>query len=105
MRQFVAAAAGLPDPSDPLGPAGSAAANNVDNSYIGTCNSQEINYFDSFYDNKTIIIDNSIENVEKNIYFRDVHIFIDKIKNMTIIKSEKLIRDNLYTCFKNKILH
>ena len=37
--------------------------------------------------------------VEKNIYFRDVNDFIDRVKNMTNVKNAKLIRQNFYICF------
>ena len=69
------------------------AINNLNN-YIDTWNSQKINYFNFFYNNKTIIIDDLIKHIKKNIYFCNVHIFIDWIKNIIIIKSKKLIKFN-----------
>ena len=68
-------------------------------------NFQEINYFDFFYNNKITVIDDSIKHVDKNIYIRDVYNFIKRIQNIIIIKNHQLMRDNLYTCFKNKALH
>ena len=68
-------------------------------------NSQKVNYFDFFYNNKITIINDLMKHVDKNTYFRDVYNFIKRIQNMIIIKNHKLIRDNLYTCFKNKTLH
>ena len=105
MRQSAAAAAGPPGPPGPPGPAGPAAANNAGNGYTGTWNPQEVGYFDPFYDNKTVVTGGPIEHAGKDTYFRDVHIFIDRIKDMAIVKGEKLVRDNLYTCFKGKALH
>ena len=67
-------------------------------------NSQKINYFDSFYDSKIVVIEENMKHFDKNIFFRDVHNFIDRIKNMIIIKNDKLIRNNLYICFKNHVL-
>ena len=70
---------------------------------IDAWNSQEIDYFDLFYDNKTFVIDDDMKHFDKNIFFRDVHNFIDRIKNIVIIKDDKLVRNNLYTCFKDHV--
>ena len=67
--------------------------------------SQKVNYFDFFYDNKTTIIDEFMKHVDKNIYFRDVHMFVDRIKNVIVIKSDKLVKNNLYICFKNRAFY
>ena len=47
-----------------------------------------------------MVIDGPIEHAGKNIDFRDAHIFINRMKNMVIIKSDKLMKNNLYTYFK-----
>ena len=39
--------------------------------------------------------------VDKNIYFRDVHVFIERVKDMIIVKSAKKIRNNLYICLRD----
>ena len=39
-------------------------------------------FFDSLYDGKSAFIENIIEHFEKNIYFRNVHIFVKRIKDM-----------------------
>ena len=36
-----------------------------------------------------------IEYIEKKIYFRDITIFINRIKNIARVKSVKLLRNNL----------
>ena len=46
-----------------------------------------------------------MEHAGKNICFRDVHIFVNGVKNMAIIKRDKLVRDNFYTCFKGKTFY
>ena len=53
------------------------------------------------YDGKSVITENFIEHIEKNIYFRNVHLFIERIKNMTVIKNAKMIKNNLYTRFRD----
>ena len=64
-------------------------------------NAAEIEFVDSLYDEKSATIENAIEHLEKDIYFRDVHVFIEKIKNMTQIKDDILIKNNLYSCLRN----
>ena len=51
-------------------------------------------FFDFMYDNKSIHIDNFIEHVEKEIYFRDMHMFNDRVKNLITIKNNEILRDN-----------
>ena len=63
---------------------------------------QKIRYFDSFYDQKT---GNCIEQTGKNIYSHDIYIFVNLVKNIIIVKYDKLVRNNLYTCFKKKPLY
>ena len=56
------------------------------------------------YDEKFAVINQIIEHIEKNIYFRNVNNFINRVKNITNIKNVELIRQNLYICFFNTIL-
>ncbi len=59
-------------------------------------NATKIEFFDSHYDDKTIAIALTIEYIEKDIYFCDVHVFIERCKNMVAIKDSKIIKNNLY---------
>ena len=52
-------------------------------------------FFDLFYNNKSNNIEAKIEYIEKKIYFRDIMIFINRIKNITKVKSIKLLYNNL----------
>ena len=56
------------------------------------------------YEFKFVVIENSIKHFDKNIYFRDVDMFIDRVKNMTIVKNVELIRQNFYICFRDIVL-
>ena len=67
-------------------------------------NAADIDFFDSLYDGKSAFIDNAIEHSEKDIYFRNVHVFIERIKDMSQIKSEAIVRNNLYTCLRETAL-
>ena len=77
---------------------------NVDNNHNNKWNVDEIDFFDFMYDDKSIVIENFIVHIDKNIYFRDVTNFIDRVKNMTNVKNVELIRHNFYTCFRDTIL-
>ena len=37
-----------------------------------------------------------MKHAEKNIYFRNVYVFIERVKNMTIIKENEMIKNNFY---------
>ena len=67
-------------------------------------NAFELRFFDSLYDEKSAIIDNVIEHFDKNTYFRDIHIFIERIKNIAQIKDDTIVRNNLYICLRKTIL-
>lgn len=51
------------------------------------------------YDKKLIKIDEIIKHADKNTYFRNVDLFIEKAKDIAIIQENQHVRDNLFTCF------
>ena len=57
--------------------------------------SSDIEFFNSFYDNKSSNIEAGIEYIGKKIYFRNVTMFINRIKNIAKVKNIKLSRNNL----------
>ena len=57
--------------------------------------SSDIEFFDSFYDNKSSNIGVEIEYIEKKIYFKDITMFINRIKNIARVKGVELLRNNL----------
>ena len=61
--------------------------------------SKKLNFFDSFlltfFD-----VDFMIKN-DKNFYYRNVHFFCEKIKNLIITKKQKIVRVNFNICFRN----
>ena len=54
-------------------------------------NSNNINYFDSFYKSKSIDIVFIIKHIDKSIFFRDIHVFINRIKNVTRAKNDVIL--------------
>ena len=73
---------------------------NIDNNI--KWNSANLDFFDSYYDDKSLTNEiSSIVNIDKNTYFRDVHLFIVRAKKMTFTRDEQLIRNNLWLSLKN----
>ena len=65
-------------------------------------NSIDFDFFDFYYDDKSLISEvNSIVNIDKDTYFRDVHLFIVRTKKMTFTRDEQLIKDNLWFSLRN----
>ena len=54
----------------------------------------DIGFFNPFYKNKSSNTETEIEHAKKKIYFRNIIIFIDKIKNITKIKKIELLYNN-----------
>jgi hypothetical protein len=67
-------------------------------------NAVNLKFFDLIFDEKILTTIEFIQHVEKNTYFRNVHLFIDKVKNFAIAKEVEIIRNNLYTCLREFIM-
>ena len=67
--------------------------------------SKHLDFFDSFHDNKSVIIDATMIFISESIIFRDVHLFMIRAKNFVVIKSDDFVRRNLYLCLKNDALN
>ena len=65
-------------------------------------NSVDFDFFDFYYDDKSLANEVSfIVNIDKNTYFRNVHLFIVRTKKMILTRDEQLIRDNLWLNLKD----
>jgi hypothetical protein len=42
-----------------------------------------------------------MQHADKDIFFKDIHLFINRVKNITVIKSAKIVKSNLYTCLRD----
>ena len=60
----------------------------------------DLEFFDSYYENKFFVIVSSMTHFDKDVIFRDVHVFVNRVKELIIIKKAKLIRNNLSTCLR-----
>ena len=68
-------------------------------------NTNKISFFHPMYKNKSIASGAApIEHTPKDIYFKDVHLFIEHTRDIAGIKGDKLIRTNLWTCLKGPAL-
>ena len=55
-------------------------------------------FFDSIYNSKFVTSDNiALKYIGKDTYFRNIYLFIKRVSEYIIIKSTKVIRNNLIT--------
>ena len=71
---------------------------------IDRWNVQNVDFFDSYYESKIIVIDDFVSHSNKNTFFKNIHLFVSRVKNITTVKDVKLIRKNLWTCFRDRTL-
>ena len=74
----------------------------VDNDHdTSTWRSKNLDFFDSHlsviskYESKSMIKD------DKNVYYRNVHLFIERILNLVVTKNHDVVKINLNTCLQN----
>ena len=67
--------------------------------------SKHLDFFDSFHDDKSVIIDAAMKFTNENIVFRDVHLFMIKAKDFVVTKNENIVRRNFFQCLKNDVLN
>ena len=67
-------------------------------------NPDDVGFFDPFYDSKSADTGPAIEHAGKSTYFRDIHVFIDRVKDVARAKGEEIIRSNLQICLRGSAL-
>ena len=67
-------------------------------------NAQDVGFFDPYYENKTIATGGPVTHSGKDTFFRDVHLFVSRIKDIAAVKNAKLVRKNLWTCLRGRAL-
>ena len=65
---------------------------------------ENLRFFDFYYDEKSSFIVSTMKYASKDTYFKDVHVFLDRAKNIVIIKNVDLVRSNLFTCLRDQTL-
>ena len=68
-------------------------------------NSTNFYFLDSNYNKKSIYTNKIIKHFEKNIFFQNVHFFINKTKNMIVSKKKQFIHDNLWFNFQEIVFN
>lgn len=101
--------AGMPaGPSGPPGPQGEQGepgpAGVGGNGGGDRFNSDDVGYFDPFYEGKSLDTAPAIEHTGKSTFFRDIHVFIDRVKDVARAKGEELLRQNLQICLRGGAL-
>jgi hypothetical protein len=56
------------------------------------------------YESKFVMTEEFIEHAKKNIYFRNVHLFLKRVKDVAKMKNAAQIRENLFTCLRELAL-
>ena len=81
--------------------------NEIDNNIFSQSNrfvSRDVEFFDSFYDDKFCDTDLVMKHAEKNTYIRNIHVFIDRLKDVAKVKILVMIRNNLQLCLRDSAL-
>ena len=67
-------------------------------------NAQDVGFFDPYYEGKTVSTGGPVSHSGKDTFFRDIHLFVSRIKDIAAVKDPKLVRDNLWTCLRGRAL-
>ena len=92
-------------PHDTRGPSGpTGQTNDAGGFQRGRWNSGDIGFFDPNYEGKSSATGQAVKHSGKDTYYRDVHVFIEKVKEMTIVLGPEQVRRNLATCLRGTAL-
>jgi len=62
----------------------------------------DIGFFDRFYEGKSGSTAPTFEDLRKETYIRDVHVFLDRAKDVATVKGCDFVRSNLSTCLQGQ---
>lgn len=107
--QFAAATAGSQSAGNQaagrFNPAAEAADATAPTITTSRWNANELGFFDSHYDGKTVHSGAPpIEYTGKDTYFRDIHLFLDRAKQFMPAKGAETVRDNLWLSLRGTAL-
>lgn len=63
-------------------------------------NLDDVGFFDLFYEGKSVDTAFAIEYIGKSTFFRDIYVFVDRMKDVARAKSDILLRQNLQICLR-----
>ena len=64
----------------------------------------DLGFFNPNYEGKTITTGEAMEHAGKDTIFRDVHLFVERVKDIAATRGDELVRQNLSTCLKGVAL-
>ena len=64
----------------------------------------DLGFFDPNYNDKTVHTGAPIEYAGKDIFFRDIHLFIDRAKQFVPTKTGEAVRENLWLSLRGTAL-
>ena len=67
-------------------------------------NSKKINFFNFLLNNKFAFIESSMKHINDDTIFRDVYLFITRVKNFVVVHETEMIRKNLFRCLQNDVI-
>ena len=67
-------------------------------------NFEKIDYFDSKYDDSDNHNSSLLVNFEKNFYYRDVYVFVDRLKNLASLREFEKLRIVISQCLRDSTL-
>lgn len=59
-------------------------------------NALNIDFFDSHFNDKIVTIASIMKHSNKDIYFRNIYLFLEKYFDIALIKNEQLTKNNLF---------
>lgn len=94
--------AGPPGPPGPPGPAGDQGPTGTGSNGHSSWNPQELGYFDPLLDKA--FGDGDVISAGKDTYFRNVHLFIDRIEDVAATKGTSIVRTNVNLSLRGSAL-
>lgn len=67
-------------------------------------NSSDLEYFDSMYNDRFVSTESALKHMSKNTYFKNIHLFLERAKEMMILKTDELIWINLWLSLQEDVL-
>ena len=65
---------------------------------------KNVNFFDFDYDNDIVVnVNKLIKYFDKHIYYVDIYVFVDRLKNLISLRDENKFRIVLSQCFRNYV--
>ena len=77
--------------------------NSLQSDNVSDWKSKDIEFFDSKYE-ISIHIDDLIVNVDRHVFYRNVYVFIDRLKNMTSLREKNKLRIVISQCLRDIVL-